>query len=94
MVLSWSERLGLLLVGTLLGNPALIAFLLLAFVVADLLVRLVLIRPRTVLDAALPPGLAACFRPDGSLLPPIRWALLAISTLLCVVFGTEDGWSF
>lgn len=94
VVLSWFERLALLMLGCILGNPALIAFLLVGIVAADLLVRLALIRPGPPGQAALPPGVAACFRPDGSLLPPIRWALLAVPVLLCVVFGTEEHWRF
>ena len=94
VVLSWVERHSLLWIGTLLGNPALIALLVLALVVVDLLVRLVLLRPRVTPDAGLPPSLAGCFDAQGSLLPAIRWAVLAIGVLLCVVFGTEDAWRF
>ena len=94
VVLSWFERLTLLMLGCMLGNPALMAFLLVGIVAADLLVRLAMLRPGPTGRAALPPGLASCFRPDGSLLPPIRWALLAVPVLLCIVFGTEDSWRF
>jgi hypothetical protein len=57
-------------------------------------VRLTLIRPRDPMKPALPPGVASCFGADGAILAPIRWGILAVSVLLCLVFGTETGWRF
>jgi hypothetical protein len=97
------ERVGILLLGAVLGHPFLGPLLVAAVGVIDAWLamdRLARLPGTTMTDAEkpepkpIPAFLGALLRPDGSLQPLVRWGSLVIAVLLMLVLPRAGSWRF
>lgn len=89
-----AERLGVLMVGLLLGHPVIAQLLVLIVGVFDAWVRIVRLAPSGAPHRTPPPFLTPLLDADGALQPLVRWGSLALAVLLLLVLPRPDGWRF